>query len=523
MTTTDNSMQLAEAVERAKEGEDLQIRCPAHDDNQASLHVSPSAAGVLLNCFANCDTKAILDAVNLDWSALFHERDTAVSEDTWTPVGPASHVYQYTDEYGNLLYEVLRIPQGAGKTFRQRRPSGDPVRPWEWKLEGVRRVLYRLPQIIAAVRNGETIWIPEGEKDVRTLVERAKLNATTNAQGAGKWLPEYTSTLAGAEVILIADADEPGRAHARAVREHLIEAGCRVAIKEAPHPYKDVTALYDAGGTVDDLLTIVPFEEEQRLKFGIDVLDVIVRKVEATQFVVPNVLAHRERLLITGLEGHGKSTLLRQFGVQSAAGIHWFTGAECEPKKVLYIDAENEPGQVLQSWQDLLGLCARHGQPVDRGMLTVLEEWDNSELDLSAPSGTAWLHERVYAFQPDILLIGPLTNVVARDLKDDEPVRRLKAAINSARTISDCAIVMEHHAPHRNPSDKKRSVRPYGSSMFLKWPDYGYGMAPTDEKGVYEWQRTRWPRVRTRAWPEALRWGKPGTIEFPWVECELPG
>jgi hypothetical protein len=66
-------------------------------------------------------------------------------------------------------------------------------------------------------------------------------------------------------------------------------------------------------------------------------------------------------------------------------------------------------------------------------------------------------------------------------------------------------------------------MRPYGSSLFLKWPDYGYGLDPQDEEGVYLWKRFRMPRVRSRAWPAALRWGKPGPGgDFPWMECEPP-
>ena len=56
----------------------------------------------------------------------------------------------------------------------------------------------------------EVIYICEGEKDVEAL-ERAGCAATCNAGGAGKWRPEYSEALAGANVIIVADRDEPGR------------------------------------------------------------------------------------------------------------------------------------------------------------------------------------------------------------------------------------------------------------------------------------------------------------------------
>lgn len=522
MTTTDSSLTLLEAVDKARAGTDLMVKCPAHDDGTASLHVSPSGSNVLLKCHADCDTKAILDAVNADWSLLFSE-DTRVTDNNWTPKGPATNIYPYYSRNGVLLYEVLRVPQANGrKTFFQRRPdfSGGYV----WKLDDVARVLYRLPQITEAVKQGRTIYVVEGEKDADTLVSLG-LDATCNSGGAGKgkWLESYSEALAGANVVLIADADTPGRAHMREVRESLMEAGCTVEIREPAAPHKDVTALVEAGGSIAELLVVQPADETDREKFGIDVLDIIRRTISPTQWVIPGTLAQSERLIVTGFEGQGKSQLLRQWAVQCATGINPFTLGAMDPVKVLYIDGENEPNQTLESWQWLIELAKYHTDDgLQRGMLTVLEEWDNADLDLSSSGGTSWLHERIHAYQPQLCLLGPLTNMVGRDTKDDEPVRRLKRAINSARSICGTAFIMEHHAPHKGPNDKRRSVRPYGSSMFLKWPDYGYGLLPDydAQEGHYIWERWRWPRVRNRAWPAGLRWGVPEAMEWPWMEDE---
>jgi replicative DNA helicase len=132
-----------------------------------------------------------------------------------------------------------------------------------------------------------------------------------------------------------------------------------------------------------------------------------------------------------------------------------------------------------------------------------------------------WLHERVHAYQPELIVMGPLTNLAGRDLRDDEPVRRLRNAVNAARTVCNSAFVMEHHAPLKGTMDKERALRPYGSSLFLKWPDYGYGIKPTDDPRVFEWHKNRGPRVRSRIWPDALREGIPNSLEFPWMEAVI--
>ena len=63
--------------------------------------------------------------------------------------------YDYRDENGKLLYQVVRH---ASKDFRQRRPDGNGG--WHYNLNEVRRVLYRLPELLSP----STVYIVEGEE-----------------------------------------------------------------------------------------------------------------------------------------------------------------------------------------------------------------------------------------------------------------------------------------------------------------------------------------------------------------------
>ena len=103
--------------------------------------------------------------------------------------------YDYTDEAGDV-FQVVRFEP---KTFRQRKPDGNGG--WSWKLGDVRRVLFKLPELIEAIAAGHPVFIVEGEKDVLTL-NKLGVVATTNAGGAGKWRPEFSEALRGADVIL---------------------------------------------------------------------------------------------------------------------------------------------------------------------------------------------------------------------------------------------------------------------------------------------------------------------------------
>ena len=112
--------------------------------------------------------------------------------------------YDYTDEHGGLLFQAVRYQP---KSFKQRRPDGRAAGCGS--LEGVRRVLYRLPEVLAA----DEVIVVEGEKDADRL-RALGFVATTNPQGAGKWRPEYAEALAGKRVVVLPDNDEAGRKHA---------------------------------------------------------------------------------------------------------------------------------------------------------------------------------------------------------------------------------------------------------------------------------------------------------------------
>jgi hypothetical protein len=154
-------------------------------------------------------------------------------------------VYPYTNESGEVLFEVVRY---TPKAFQQRRPDPAALDGYNYSVSGVRRVLYRLPDVIAARENGETVFICEGEKDVAALVERG-FCATCNAGGAGKWLDDYTEQLRGADVVLVPDNDDTGRKHAELVAEELKAAAGRIRRIEIPGA-KDAHEFFEQGGAL---------------------------------------------------------------------------------------------------------------------------------------------------------------------------------------------------------------------------------------------------------------------------------
>jgi P4 family phage/plasmid primase-like protien len=223
--------------------------CPAHDDNNPSLSISEVADGkVLLCCHAGCETEAIVQALGLTMADLFPPKKGHSG-------GGIIKTYDYYDESGTFLFQVCRYePKG----FRQRCSNG--AGGWSWSIKGVRRVLYRLPQVIAAVQRGEPIYICEGEKDVEAM-EIHGFVATCNSGGAGKWRDEYSEFLRGADVVIINDKDLAGRKHAKLVVKKLSGIAKSLRVVELPDcgekAVKDAADWFAAGGIAQELMAIV--------------------------------------------------------------------------------------------------------------------------------------------------------------------------------------------------------------------------------------------------------------------------
>ncbi|MBB6050418.1 DUF3987 domain-containing protein [Armatimonas rosea] len=227
-------------------------KCPAHDDERASLSVSEGKDGqVLLKCHAGCEWRQVVEALGLTISDLFPPREQAAPSSL--PKKILTNQYDYIDESGKLLYQALRYQP---KEFRQRAPDGKGG--WSWSLQGVRRVPYRLPKVIEQANAGKTVFIVEGEKDADALGELG-LTASTNAGGAGKWLEGFGKYLSGAHVIILPDNDEPGTKHAREVAMSCLPYAASVRIVELPGlPVKgDVSDWLKLGGQRKSLLDLV--------------------------------------------------------------------------------------------------------------------------------------------------------------------------------------------------------------------------------------------------------------------------
>jgi len=233
--------------------------CPCHVDGskygKRSATFHPRYG---LTCFAGCDRRDILAELkkcnNVHPLHSVNSHPDHRSRSKSVP-GRIVACYPYPDESGRLLYQALRKEMAQGKTFLVRRPDGKSG--WIWELGDTRRVLYRLPELLAA-DPADFVFIVEGEKCADALAALG-LVATTSVFGArAKWEPEYAECLRRRRVCILPDNDPPGAAHADDVARSLVGVAAEVRIIILPGlPFKgDVVDWLDMGGSREKLLAL---------------------------------------------------------------------------------------------------------------------------------------------------------------------------------------------------------------------------------------------------------------------------
>ena len=217
--------------------------CPSHDDHHQSLSIRVGDNGALLmKCHAphGCTLASVVAAINLTMDDLFPDnKRNNTNANGVRRMSDRTFVcaYDYRDHANKLVYQAVRWnPKG----FNQRRvnPYYNPkiarhseTNPeYLYNLDGVERILYRLPQLLKAIRENPVRWIfvMEGEKDV-DLAWKNGIVATCNPMGALKWDEKYSFVLKNCNVVVIPDEDpvdekvgySPGLRHAEMVCDSL--------------------------------------------------------------------------------------------------------------------------------------------------------------------------------------------------------------------------------------------------------------------------------------------------------------
>lgn len=261
------------------------------------------------------------------------------------------------------------------------------------------------------------------------------------------------------------------------------------------------------GAEVKGLLSLGPFIEHANSKevYG--------------EWLVPHIFRPRWRCILVAGEGIGKGTLMRYLGLHAAAGRDpWAPSRFIEPKRVLYIDAENSDTTILHQVNvanidvDFVDECE------DRYWIWRREEG----LNLRDRRVQAEMEAVLQAVRPDIVFAGPLYKLTRRAAREDleQGTLEMLEVLDDFRARYNFALMLEHHAP-KGPGTGFREMNPFGSSALLRWPEFGLTLEeegnplPSDKTLTLKIGRFR--RDREPAdWPDFITRGAMGQT-VAWV------
>lgn len=238
--------------------------------------------------------------------------------------------------------------------------------------------------------------------------------------------------------------------------------------------------------------------------------DLMALEVQHAKFTLPDMLRRNERLVLTGSEGGGKSVFVYQMLTGAAFGVDTFSLERAEPQRVLFLDVENNEFQARANLDKIVPTLREIAPDVD-------PDWRSLKrrvVDLLASKDRADVIRRVVHYSPDILYMG--TAYKLTDVTDEthRSVRAIQSVVDRIRQEIDCTVLVEHHAGHGHMNDRN-NMRPEGSSYWLRWPDFGYGMQPlqtTNGKRLMRLGAWRGDRATDRRFPVAV---KQGSV-MPW-------
>lgn len=454
----------AELKGERRSGNETLFECPNHDDHDPSLSVNEKK-----NCWMCGPCRAQGNAWGLAAFIAGVNADDKVAVKTWLdehgllPRGEPHlsrrrtivATFDYRNEQDQLLFQVVRYQP---KAFRQRRPNGNGG--WIWDVQGVRKVLYRLPELRAELKGKpvgqRVVYVAEGEKDVETL-QGLGLTASTNPGGSGKWTDEHTKQLreAGAErVVIFPDEDEAGEVHARCVAASCIRAGLAVKIVRLPGlPKKgDVSDWKSTGRHRDGLLEIV---EATPLLTGDDLKgpglsadgDIVCMKdiqAQDTEWLWFPYIPLGKVTLLEGDPGVGKSWISLAFCTAVSLGRGLPGKESIQPASTLIFTAEDGLADTIKPRLNSFG--------ADASRIFAFE----GPLALNA-AGLERIESAVMESRPVLVLIDPLVAYMgaAVDLHRANETRVVMAGLGRLAERRKCAIVCVRHL---SKSGKDRAI-----------------------------------------------------------------
>lgn len=458
----------------------VSARCPFHDDRTPSFSFNREHGG--FRCHAGCGDGSPFDYVmkrhSVSLIEAVHRIESIFGLSLSHCAGWGEMAYEYQDEDGRPLFRVVRKfdASRARKVYLQCRPDGQGG--WAWNVKGVRRVLYRLPDLTA--RPTEPVFVVEGEKCADRLHRERRLATTAPGGADAKWLPEYSATLKNRAVVILPDNDEPGQAHGQKVAQALrgIAASVRVVALPGLPAKGDIVEWLGAGNTVADLDALVAETPEWGLEddqpdgcaLSLPVKDgvtFLAQDLGSARYVVDRIIPVGGCGFMVSAPKKFKSWLALDLLFSVATGTPWLGHATGDPADVLLIDAESIP----QRLQDRIRLVAQ-ARDADAEAIRRLKVLSPGRLLLSDPGQMHLFTAVLRELRPVLTVLDCFARFHALDENSAKDMAPFLGNLRDAANKAGSALLIVHHRGKTNVGGEPSGRLLRGSSDLHGWYDF---------------------------------------------------
>jgi len=254
-----------------RSGDGWTARCPAHDDRSPSLSCSVRGGRLLLYCHAGCTFVSILSALGLrsgvprsspprtaparqidpgepsrpriEWHAMSasgydpssHEPGLGLPAGSLARIGAV-----WVAAMGALAAPMYDAPGGTVIGVRLRAPDGR-----KWAVTGSHNGLF-CPR---SLTGRGALYLPEGMTDTAALAGLGLDAIGRPSCTGGRGLVRRAVCGMGRPLVVVTDADEPGRRGAETLARELASDGASVRVLAPLNGYRDVREWVRAGAT----------------------------------------------------------------------------------------------------------------------------------------------------------------------------------------------------------------------------------------------------------------------------------
>lgn len=219
--------------------------------------------------------------------------------------------------------------------------------------------------------------------------------------------------------------------------------------------------------------TIQGLYSASELVAKVDELEAKMRDEGDHPWLIPGTVKSGWRIIIVAGEGVGKAVLMRFLAGHVAAGRDpWAPERFIQPRRVLYVDAENEEETIVHQMR--IANTTDASALIDEGSENYHVWHRDGGIDLRSRRHLAEFEAVLQKTRPEIVFAGPLYKLYRRSPREDMEMAALEFTeiLDDLRKRYGFALILEHHAP-KPPSGGFRELNPFGSSLFMRWPVLG--------------------------------------------------